>query len=937
MDQDIEQSLRDIARRIAQFGKEGLDEMLHLLLGAAGLATGVSHLRLYLEDLTSGSLSCFAALGPDAERLRGSSYPINAPEYLVSRTYVHRQEQLVEDMDNTPGAACEQLDPELGLRACCMLPLLHRERPFGVLCLDTRSFASLPAHAKRRRLQDFLSETAPHLDQARKYHQQLHLARRVDKAKKKEAALHMVKSAVRLVSKLKLASVLLPVGPGPEASGGLEILASYSEEPRVARLYNEERRIRLNPGTSLLSRYIDDQNIIIDEQFLRPLYFSDLTSESLQKRYITEELGLRSLYVVPRFEAGTRRIICIVNYYSSDNQPFSETEKGLLESHAEMAQRVIQEIGDEHMEIQVLSEIGDLLQEKFSGVQPFLNRILSKARELIGADTGSIALVEQREGQSRLLVEDGAGNLVGAKSKEWMKRHIPPFRVGGHDLPPSERSLTGYCAHTAAPQILPDTQLAKLAGGFHQEISEMLRSEIAVPLIYDDRVLAVICLNSLRVNYFTEEHQRILTIISRMISRHLANLQRIEQLTSEVRLLEGDVDYRDPKISSYKLGNIIGNSPKAAQLVDFIQTITPPLFNRIRLWRQPDLQEAILGLPCILVTGATGSGKEFMFNNIYSRLNEMYREQFGGRGELPVKKTNIAAYSGELTYSELFGHKRGAFTGAHTDRKGIFEEAHGGVVFLDEIGDADPKTQVQLLRFLDSGSVVRLGENSTRYARVLLVAATNKNLDQLMQTGAFRSDLFHRLSELTIEVPSLNDRREDIPDLAVHFLGKLFGVYKGEGEEIPSLTKAARSLLSSHHYSGNIRELRSILLRALMVRKGRIIDAEQIRQAIGSAPTPATLAETGERLSEELAQQLFEQLRAGRLDFWEGLYNPYSENRLSRDSVRRVVELARSEGATNMPKVARMLGACDPASADEEQQRTFYRFKNFLYKTIRIA
>ena len=122
-----------------------------------------------------------------------------------------------------------------------------------------------------------------------------------------------------------------------------------------------------------------------------------------------------------------------------------------MEAHAEMAQRVIQEIGDEHMEIQVLAEINDLLQEKFEGTQPFLYRVLAKAMELIGADTGSIALVREQDGERWLVVEEPDGKLVGAKSKEWLKKNIPPIRVGGSDLPPEERSLTGYVAHTKRP------------------------------------------------------------------------------------------------------------------------------------------------------------------------------------------------------------------------------------------------------------------------------------------------------------------------------------------------------------------------------------------------------------------------------------------------------------------------------------------------------
>jgi DNA-binding NtrC family response regulator len=357
------------------------------------------------------------------------------------------------------------------------------------------------------------------------------------------------------------------------------------------------------------------------------------------------------------------------------------------------------------------------------------------------------------------------------------------------------------------------------------------------------------------------------------------------------------------------------------------------------MWTQRDLQEATLGLPSILITGDTGSGKEFLFNNIFSRLNEMYQEKFDPRGELPVKKTNIAAYSGEITYSELFGHKRGAYTGAHTDRKGILEEAHGGVVFLDEIGDADPKTQVQLLRFLDNGGFVRLGENTTRYARVLLIAATNRDLKALIQSGHFREDLYHRLNELTIQVPSLNDRREDIPDLAVHFLGKLYRVYKKpeeRDEDGPTLSRGAQALLAAHHYTGNIRELRSILLRALFFRKGRSVSEEDIRTILASLDPPQPHNSRGS-LTSDVAREIYQRIVEGQSDFWSGIYEPYSANRITRDIVIEIIELARAAGADTMPKSAELLHACDPRSEAAEEKKTFFRYKNFLYKTVRIA
>jgi transcriptional regulator with AAA-type ATPase domain len=407
-----------------------------------------------------------------------------------------------------------------------------------------------------------------------------------------------------------------------------------------------------------------------------------------------------------------------------------------------------------------------------------------------------------------------------------------------------------------------------------------------------------------------------------------------------VNRLTSDVAYKDPHVSSYRLGNIIGNSPASQALVEFINTVSPPLFNRIVFWHRNILQEATIGLPSILVTGPTGAGKEFFFNNLYNKLNGLYRQQINPGGELPVRKTNIAAYAGELTYSELFGHKKGAFTGAYTDRRGILEETVGGIVFLDEIGDADPKTQVQLLRFLDNGGFMRLGEGTERYSRVLLVAATNKNLPEEIAAGRFRADLFHRLSELSIRLPSLNERREDIPDLSVHFLGKLYRTYRGDADPPdtpPVLSKEAKEILMRHTYQGNIRELRSILLRALFFRRRNVIDAAAISQAIavtGSATVTGLRQDPAQDLDQRLADEILERIAAGK-DFWTEVYEPFSRNDIRRETVRLVIEKGRALAGKTMPAVARYLKAVGDGTTAEEQRRLF-KFKNFLYKTVRI-
>jgi len=925
----IDQQLTRLGDRIDSFGKENLDEMLHLVGEGARLVSSQERVRIYLEDLTKGALSCAFSCGNFAAEIREETFPIISSDAGVSLTFVTQKATLFQNPSENGLPLDQDFSQRFRIDGTTLLPITSMGKSIGVACLD----GELLSQERIDTLIPFLARAGERVDQARKYHQQLLLARRVELYKKREAAGFMVRSAVRLIDGLTLASVLVPV------RGGMEVLASHAEDGDLKSLYDSVGSIDLKEGTSLVSRYVNEAGVVTDSLLLKPLFIADLADQTIQRRALTEEMGLRTLYMVPRLEPETRRIICLINYFTRQLTSFTEFEMGLLQTHAEMVERVINEVGGEHLEIKVLSEISDLLQERNEGLHPFLTKVLSKATELIGADTGSIAIVEERQGEKWLIVENEEGTIVGAKNKEWLKKKIPPFKVGGAELPAEQRSLTGLVAWTKEPKIINQVSDVSQHGGFHRLMSELIKSEMAVPVISDDVVIAVICLNSLQEGYFTEEHKRILQIIDRLTSRHISDIQRIDRLQYEVNKLQSDIAYKDPKVSSYRLGNIIGNSRKAQEIVAFINTVSQPLSNRIGLWSRNVLQEATIGLPSILVLGPTGAGKEFFFNNLYNKLNELYRQQINPDGELPVKKTNIAAYSGELTYSELFGHIKGAFTGAYSDRKGIIEEAAGGIVFLDEIGDADPKTQVQLLRFLDNGGFVRLGENRERISRVLLVAATNKDLQKEISLGNFREDLYHRLTELSVVVPSLNERREDIPDLATHFLGKLYRTYRSREEEArddaPSLSKDAKEALVGHNYKGNIRELRSILLRALFFRTGKMVTGEDIRRAIKDG-TREQVTPASERLSEEVAGGIMAEVDAGK-DFWEAVYEPYSQNRISRDVVRLVVEKSRVAAGKSMPDIARHLKAItgDPQE-DEEERKRFFRFKNFLYKTVKI-
>ncbi|ODS59367.1 MAG: hypothetical protein ABS36_00035 [Acidobacteria bacterium SCN 69-37] len=218
----------------------------------------------------------------------------------------------------------------------------------------------------------------------------------------------------------------------------------------------------------------------------------------------------------------------------------------------------------------------------------------------------------------------------------------------------------------------------------------------------------------------------------------------------------------------------------------------------------------------VLITGETGTGKESAARRIH-RASSRARALF-----LPI---NCGTLTESLIDSELFGHRRGAFTGAVEDSKGVIEAAAGGVLFLDEIGEIPPTLQVRLLRFLDNREVRRIGESSIRHVDVRVIAATNRDLREDMRSGRFRSDLFYRLSVLSINVPPLRDRPDDIPELARLSLRQVAARLR---RPEAGLSAAALAALGNHQWPGNIRELQNVMEQAFVGVSGPMIDAQDL-------------------------------------------------------------------------------------------------------------
>jgi two-component system nitrogen regulation response regulator NtrX len=235
----------------------------------------------------------------------------------------------------------------------------------------------------------------------------------------------------------------------------------------------------------------------------------------------------------------------------------------------------------------------------------------------------------------------------------------------------------------------------------------------------------------------------------------------------------------------------------------------------------------------VLILGENGTGKELVARSIHDRS-----ERAGG----PFVKVNCAAIPRDLVESELFGHERGAFTGATTTRKGKFELADGGTLFLDEVGDMSADAQAKLLRALETGEAERVGGGTPIRFDVRVIAATNKDLAQEIAAGHFREDLYYRLSVVPIQLPSLKERREDVPLLARHFLERYCA---DNGRPQIALTAAAERLLAAHDWPGNIRELRNLIERITIMHDGDTLTEDDIEAYVPETRTAGGSGDTG--------------------------------------------------------------------------------------------
>lgn len=287
---------------------------------------------------------------------------------------------------------------------------------------------------------------------------------------------------------------------------------------------------------------------------------------------------------------------------------------------------------------------------------------------------------------------------------------------------------------------------------------------------------------------------------------------RVERLVEAEthRLVEENIHLREELRERYDFSNMVGNSGGMRQVYEQIAQVTGTNTT-------------------VLIRGESGTGKELVAHAIHYNSS---------RAKKPFVKVSCAALPDTLIESELFGYEKGAFTGAQNRKPGRFELAEGGSLFLDEIGDLNPTTQIKLLRVIQAKEFERLGSTQTVKVNVRLVAATNKNLEKAIADGTFREDLFYRLNVYTIFIPPLRERKPDVMALSDYFLEKY---NKEHGKSIKRISTPAIDMLMSYHWPGNVRELENAVERAVLVCDGNVIHAHHLPPTLQTAEASGTM------------------------------------------------------------------------------------------------
>ncbi len=526
------------------------------------------------------------------------------------------------------------------------------------------------------------------------------------------------------------------------------------------------------------------------------------------------ENGVKSVCSLPLTTA--QRRLGVMSFGRSATHHHTESEIAFLQQVArqvavavdnvlnfESAQAYQRQLARERDRLRVLLEVNNAVVSKLD-LHALLNAISASLRRVIHHEYTSLALYEPVTKQMRVLALDFP------QGKGLMREDL---------IVPIDTSMAGRAYRTRQPLVLDRAAM----DDFDSSTSVLLRAEgvrsvLCMPLITHDRALGTLSLASLRDAAFQQGDVDLLHQVAGQVAIAVENALAFQEIAALKNKLAQEKLYLEDEIrSEMNFEEIVGEGPSLRAVLKQVETVA-----------RTD--------STVLITGETGTGKELIARAIHN---------LSPRRERTFVKVNCAAIPTGLLESELFGHERGAFTGAIAQRIGRFELANGGTIFLDEVGDIPLELQPKLLRVLQEQEFERLGGAHTIRVDVRLVAATNRDLAEMVAARTFRSDLYYRLRVFPIHMPPLRDRQEDIPALLRYFVEKHARRMNRAIETIPAETF---DLLVQYPWPGNIRELENLIERAVIVSPGPVL-----RVPLTDLKSPSEA--TGENLTLHAAER----------------------------------------------------------------------------------
>ncbi len=426
-------------------------------------------------------------------------------------------------------------------------------------------------------------------------------------------------------------------------------------------------------------------------------------------------------------------------------------------------------------ELEILYQISQAAATRPHTVHELMAEVLDIVETELGASRGTLTLL--KPDTDTFVIEASRGLTEGEEK-------LGQYKLG--------EGITGHVAQTAQSALVPDVRKDPRFLNLTRARADKPTAFICVPIIHQKKVIGTMSIDLSITDDESElrRYQRFLELVANILAEAVAGIR--EAIEERSSLISENDRLRRQLGDRYRMHNIIGNCGSMRNVYEQIVQVAD-------------------STATVLIRGESGTGKELVARAVH----------YGGeRRNNAFVSVNCAALPENLIESELFGHEKGAFTGATQQRKGRFEMANGGTLFLDEIGDISPAVQVRLLRVLQERTIERVGSSESVSINVRVLAATSRNLEEEMANGTFRDDLYYRLNVFPIILPPLRERRSDIMLLTDHFLQKYSGMY---GKNIKRISTSAINMMMAYHWPGNVRELENCVERAVLTAADEVI------------------------------------------------------------------------------------------------------------------